>query len=175
MVRIAPMACWIVLLTLLPLSAENPKTPDPWAPWRFLVGEWLGEGGGGPGQGTGGFSFQFDLGEKILVRKNYADYPPADGKPAYHHEDLTILYPEDGAIKATFFDGEGHVIHYAATASTDGKTLTWLSVAVRGTPRYRFTYQKTGADTVNLKFEIAPPDKPEAFAAYITASARRKK
>ena len=175
MVRIARVLGWIVLFTVLPLSAENPKAPDPWAPWRFLVGEWLGEGGGGPGQGTGGFSFQFDLGEKILVRKNYADYPPANGKPAYHHDDLTILYPEGGAIKATFFDGEGHVIRYAATASLDGKTLTWLSEAVSGTPRYRFTYEKTGADTLDLKFEIAPPDKPEAFATYIRASARRKK
>jgi hypothetical protein len=35
----------------------------------------VGEGGGEPGQGTGGFSFQFDLDLKIIVRKNRADIP----------------------------------------------------------------------------------------------------
>lgn len=174
MLQLVSLLCWIVLPAVLALPAENPKTPDPWAPWRVLVGEWVGQGGGGPGQGSGGFSFQFDLGEKILVRKNYADYPPANGKPAYHHDDLTILYPEDGVIKAIFFDGEGHVIHYEATVSPDGKTLTWLSTAAPGAPRYRFTYSRTGDDSLGLKFEIAPPDKPQAFATYIVASARRK-
>ncbi|HVO82642.1 MAG TPA: hypothetical protein VMT28_18075 [Terriglobales bacterium] len=170
--RAIPVLCWIVL-SVLPLAGGDVQAADPWGPWRFLAGEWVGEGGGGPGQGRGGFSFQFDLGEKILVRRNYADYPPTNGKPAYHHHDLTILYPENGAIKADFFDSEGHVIHYTATASPDGKTLMWLSEAAPGTPRYRFTYRKTGADTLSLKFEIAPPEKPEAFATYITASARR--
>lgn len=174
MVRIARAVCWTVLLTLLLLAADDAKAQDPWAAWRFLVGEWVGEGGGGPGQGSGGFSFQFDLGEKILVRKNYADYPPANGKPAYRHDDLTILYPENGVIKAIFFDGEGHVIHYTAMTSPDGKTLTWLSEAAPGTPRYRFTYSKTGEDSLALKFEIAPADKPDGFATYIVANVRRK-
>jgi hypothetical protein len=175
MLRMTLVFCGIILVTALPLPAENPKTPDPWAPWRFLVGEWIGEGSGGPGKGTGGFSFQFDLEGKVMVRKNHADYPPANGKPAYHHDDLAILYLENGGIRAIFLDGEGHVIHYAANAAPDGKTLTWLSDAAPGTPRYRFTYQKTDADTLGLKFEIAPPDKADAFATYIAATARRKK
>jgi hypothetical protein len=33
---------------------------------------------------------------------------------------------------------------------------------------------KTGADTLKLTFEIAPPNDRGAFKTYITAEARRK-
>jgi len=41
-------------------------------------------------------------------------------------------------------------------------------------PRYRLTYVKTGSDTLTLRFEIAPPGKPDSFSTYIEAKAKRK-
>jgi hypothetical protein len=34
-----------------------------------------------------------------------------------------------------------------------------------------FTCENLSPDTLGIKFDIAPPDKPEAFLTYITAKA----
>ena len=85
-----------------------------WGPAQFLVGNWAGEGGGQPGQGSGAFSFSPDLQGKVLVRKSFAEYPPANGRPASRHDDLTIVYRDETthALRATYFDNEEHVIQY---------------------------------------------------------------
>lgn len=149
------------------------KEPD-WAPFSFLTGGWIGEGGGEPGQATGGFTFHYDLQEKVLVRRSRADYPASAQRPAFSHEDLTIIYRESPAapFKAVYFDGEGHVIHYAVSYSA-GATA-FLSDASAAGPRYRLTYTRTGKDTVAIRFEIAPPGKPDGFSTYLDAKARRK-
>jgi len=175
----ALMLC-VVLLFLAPVSptrsfAQQPKETARWDSFRFLLGEWVGEGTGAPGEGTGGFSFSFDLQEKILVRKNRADYPATKNKPAYSHADLMVLYREaDDSLKAIYFDNEGHVIHYAVSFSKDQNTLTFLSDPSPSAPRFRFIYGKASPDKLKLEFDIAPPGKPEAFSRYIEGSAHRK-
>src|SRR5207244_221083 len=57
-------------------------TPD-WEPLGWLVGDWVGEGGGAM-TGKGGFSFLPDNDGHLLIRRNVADYPPQNGKPALH-------------------------------------------------------------------------------------------
>ena len=79
-----------LLLTLLLAAAPLPGAD--WGPLQFLVGKWSGGGSGGPGQGTGDFSFTPDLQNSVLVRKSFAEYPPANGKPAFRHDDLMIVY-----------------------------------------------------------------------------------
>jgi hypothetical protein len=146
------------------------KSDNRWAPLAFLIGEWTGEGGGGPGQGTGGFSFLPDQDGKILIRKNLAGYPAAKDRPAFSHTDLMIVYKETGEskLRAIYFDVEDHVIHYAVEPEADGNSVQFVS------ENFRLTYRKTGADSLALKFEIAPPGKPGAYATYIDATARRK-
>jgi len=163
-------------LLTVSINARAQETPGGWGPLEFLLGDWVGEGGGQPGQGGGGFSFQLDLQKHVLVRKNHAAYPAANGRPALTHDDLTIVYREaESALpKAIYFDTEGHVIHYSVSVSSDQKTCEFISEALPTGPRYRYTYVKTGSDTLDLKFEIAPPGKPEAFATYIEAKAKRK-
>ena len=75
--------------------------------------------------------FAWDLQEKVLVRRNRAEYPAAQGRPAVLHEDLMVIYLADqsGPTRAIYFDSEGHVINYAASISEDGRTLTFLSDA----------------------------------------------
>jgi len=170
---------FIVLLFLAFLSAprsfaQQPKEAN-WDSFRFLFGEWIGEGTGSPGEGTGSFSFTFDLQDKILVRKNRADYPATKDKPAYSHTDLMIIYREaDDSLKAIYFDNEGHVIHYSVSFSKDQNMLTFLSDHSPSSPRFRFIYSKSSADKLKLEFDIAPPGKPEAFSKYIEGSAHRK-
>jgi hypothetical protein len=158
-----------------PASAVNRVQQDPWSPLSFLVGEWEGEGSGKPGQGSGGFTFTADLQGKVLVRKNYAEYPATKERPAFRHDDLMIVYRDDTGkqFHAIYFDSENHTISYGIKA-IDSNTVEFLSEASPATPRYRLTYHKTSSDTLSIKFEIAPAGKPDSFATYIEAVCRRK-
>jgi hypothetical protein len=155
-------------------GAEADK--DPWAAFRFLIGEWVGEGAGQPGQGKGEFTFLPELQGKVLVRRNRAETAAAPGRPAMVHEDLMVVYPAGNGqpIKAIYWDNEGHTIHYSVQADEVGKTLTFLSEPAAGSPRFRLVYTKQGVDRVTISFAIAPPDKPNTFKTYLEGSARRK-
>ncbi len=126
-----------------------------WGPAQFLVGNWAGEGGGQAGQGTGAFSFSPELQGKILVRKSFAEYPAANGRPASRHDDLLVLYrdPATRELRATYFDSEEHVIQY--TVKSAGGTAVFVSEGAPSGPRYRMSYTSTGKDTLKFKFEIA--------------------
>ncbi len=164
----------LALLTAGLVRAES--NGDKWSDFRFLVGEWVGEGEGGPGKGSGGFTLTPDLGGKILVRSNHAEYPAAGGRPAVVHDDLMVIHPSKNGrgARADYWDNEGHVIRYAVTPSGDGKGLVFLSDAATGEPRFRLSYAEVERGLVTIKFEIAPPGKPEAFKAYLEAKVRRK-
>ena len=136
------------------------------------MGDWVGEGGGEPGQGTGSFSFRLELEGRILVRKNRSDYPATQDRPAVSHQDLMVVYPESPNPRAIYFDNEGHVIQYAAEFRGGGVVFT--SEAQTSAPRFRLTYTKLAADKVGIRFEMAPPGKPDAFVPYVEAVAHRK-
>jgi len=171
---------WLLVMLLLSIFCAGEETKlskDPWTQWQFLIGEWSAEGGGKPGQATsGGFSFVTQLEGKILVRKSWSDYPATGAKPAYHHEDLMIVYPESAGkpVRAVYFDNEGHVINYGAEFSSDGDLITLVSDPIASQPRFRLSYKKGQADAVSVKFEIAPPGKPEAFSTYVEGTSHRK-
>lgn len=160
----------LVALLLAPLV----QAEDDWGALHYLIGNWVGEGSGGPGVGSGSFSFEPDLKGTILVRKNRAEYPATKDRQAYTHDDLMIIFrdPSDnaeGAMRAIYFDNEGHVIRYAVAMF--GDRIVFTSEPSRTAPQYRFTYTRDGADKVAIKFEIAPPGK--GFSTYIEASAKR--
>jgi hypothetical protein len=166
------LVVFVFLLLLCPCVYAD----EDWGALRYLIGNWTGEGGGGPGQGSGSFSFQPDVQGKVLVRRNHAEYPAANGRQASTHDDLMIVYREsdesaEGALRAIFFDNEQHVIRYNVTMF--GDKIVFTSETVRSAPRYRFTYTRVATDALRIKFEIAPPSKD--FATYIEAGARRTK
>jgi hypothetical protein len=153
-------------------SAAQPAS-DVWGSVRYLVGDWVGEGSGKPGEGSGSFTFRFDLGESILVRRSHSEYPASGGKPAIVHDDLMVCYPDPagGRILAIYFDNEGHVIHYGA--ETDGgERLVLESDAKPSSPGFRLTYTKLAGDTVGIKFEIAAPGRAD-FVPYLSGKATR--
>ncbi len=155
-------------------SAKEKKAG--WPEMEYLVGDWVGEGSSDVGKGSGEFSFQWDLQNRVLVRKNVAIYPATEGRPVYRHDDLMIFYKESegGPLQAVFFDNEGHVIRYVVTVFPERGAIQCLSEAMPSTPRYRFTYWKTGADSLAITFEITPPGKPDSFTKFIEARAKRK-
>ena len=176
MVRVAWWALALAWVTLPAVGAKAAPKDDPWVAYRFLVGEWVGEGGGKPGQGAGQCSFAFELREKVLVRRNRAEFPAAAGRPASVHEDLMVIYPGAAGkpAQAVYFDSEGHVIHYAVSTSDDGRALNFLSAAKPSEPRFRLTYTKAEGGAVQVRFEIAPPGKPDGFQTYLEGALRRK-
>ena len=55
------------------------------------------------------------------------------------------------------------------------RTVTLTSPIVPNAPRYRFVYAVVDGTTVNGRFKVAPPDKPEAFAKYVDGDAKKVK
>jgi hypothetical protein len=163
------------LFLALATSASVCRADDPWEPYRFLMGEWTTVGD--QAMRSGGFTLATDLQGKVLVRKSRAEIPSAAGRPAVTHDDLMVIYQGEASkpAKAVYFDSEGHVIHYTASFSKDEKTLTFLSEPTSSAPGYRLTYEKGENDTVGIRFEIAPPGKPEEFKVYLTGKVRRVK
>lgn len=159
-------------LSLLLPAAAFAAPPDPFAGLAFLVGEWTaGPGGGKPGEAIGGgFTLGPDLGGAVLVRRNRAEYAPRPGQARGEvHEDLMVIHPEGGALKAVYFDGEGHVVRYAVTAGEG--SATFESEPGPG-PRFRPVYRRHGEGQVSVAFLVAPPGKD--FQPYVSGTARRK-
>ena len=148
--------------------------PIDWEAWEYLLGEWEGGHEGDPGQGYGRFSFSFELDENILVRRNQTVFPATKERAGFAHDDLLIIYTEfNGAMRAIYFDNEEHVIHYEVNVLPDQKTITLESDLTLSAPQFRFTYIKTGEDTLEARFEMAPPGAPGAFAIYLEGTATR--
>lgn len=157
------------------VAAQEAKPEDRWEAYKFLLGEWVGEGAGQPGQGEGGSTFTLDLNDNILVRKNYAKIPATKDRPAVDHEDLMIIsQPPQKPATAVYWDNEGHMINYSAEFSSDGKTLTFVSDIIPEAPRFKLSYVKLAPDSLKVLFEFAPPGKPDAFSPYTTGVVHRK-
>jgi hypothetical protein len=155
--------------------AQEGRLPDIWAPFRFVLGDWVGAGSGAPGEGVGVFSFKPKLGGKILVRKSRADYPPKPGeKNGISHEDLLIVYPmnEGRTYRAVYFDNEGHIIHYAVAFQAGQSSLAFESEGSTKEARYRLGYEKNPDAELVMTFSIAPPGRP--FKVYLTGTARHQ-
>ena len=163
----------IILLSWWASAQDRP--PDRWVDWQPLLGTWEGTGGGGSGQGSGSFTFTSELQGAVLVRHNYAQYPPTKDRPAYRHDDLMVIYPDalSKKTRADYWDSEAHVIHYLVEFAEAGRRLVMTSDPSQPGPRYRLTYSKIGDNDLKLTFEIAPPNAPEKFATYIEATAKR--
>lgn len=160
----------LCLMAALLVSCAFPA--DDWGPVSFLIGNWVGEGSGSPGGGAGSFTFLPDVQGKVLVRKSFAEYPAANGRPAFRHDDLMVVYREPASreLRAMYYDSEGHVIAYHLNAVENG--VAFVSTDPPNQTRYRLTYLSAGKDRARLKFEIAPPGKD--FAQYLEASVRRE-
>lgn len=77
------LAC--LMGTLSPAQAQSAPS-DPWAPVRFLVGEWQGAIAGDHGTGTATRRYRFILSSQFLQERSMVSFPP---QPL--HLDGTVL------------------------------------------------------------------------------------
>jgi len=135
-----------------------------WEKWDWLIGEWKGEGDGQTGKGGGTFSIKPDLDNKVLVRKNHAEYPATTTKPKIVHDDLTIVYMDISGTpsKAIYFDNEGHTINYTISYADTSIILT--SDKQPNSPVFRLTYTLNNGESVSVKFEMSRDG--EKFMTY---------
>ena len=158
----------LALLTVFP--ALHAQTDDPWKKLGFLLGEWTGAAGEKDtplGAGQGSFSFEPELQQKILVRRNNARYDSG-----VQHDDLIVIYldaPND-TPRAIYFDTEGHVIRYALTFPSPNRVVFESDGSQPG-PRYRLTYWMEGG-VLNGRFEIA--EAASEYKAYLNWTSKKR-
>ena len=139
-------------LALLTFAFAHAQPNDAWKRLDFLLGNWIGVAGEKDtplGGGQGAFSFEPELKQKVIVRRNNASY-----SSGVQHDDLMIIYFEN-TPRAIYFDSEGHVIRYNL-AFPGANRVVFESEAAQPGPRYRLTYWLESAQ-LNGKFEVAPP------------------
>ena len=147
-----------------PTATPTPALDASWGALRDLVGAW--EGASEQEQSKGTMTLTPDLGGQVLVRRGTNDSPRG------HHEDLTIIRRADGGtFRADYFDNEGHVIRYLVQPRPGG--VVFVSEIRPGEPRYRLTYTRADDATITGGFEVAPPGRPDEFAAYLSWRARK--
>jgi hypothetical protein len=154
---------------LLIAATASAQPADPLAPLQFLVGSWRALDTP-PGE-RGAFTFTFDVQQHVLVRTNEAVYDATASHPASRHDDLMIVYAENGAMKADYFDNEGHVIRYRAHAEPN--RVVFVSDPDPQGPRYRLTYTLGTDRVLTGSFEIAMPAAPDAFTPYLSWKAQK--
>jgi len=109
----------------VPASTE---AADPLAVAAPLVGRWEADADPKMPGVTGWTVFERAAQGHALVRKNHAAYPATKDHPASTHDDVLLLYSENGQLRAEYVDNEGHVIRYRVQAPGPS-TLTFLSEA----------------------------------------------
>jgi hypothetical protein len=133
------------------------QTGDAWKKLDFVLGEWAGVAGEKDtplGAGQGAFSFMAELKDKIVVRRNVAQY-----NSGVQHDDLMVIYvdaPND-TPRAIYFDTEGHVIRYNVTFPSAERAV-FESDGSQAGPKYRLTYWMEGT-SLHGQFEVAAQEK----------------
>jgi len=175
MIYVSRLLAVTLLLLLQGTALARAQTANAWQDWQMVIGDWIGdEGHGQPGSpSSSSFSFSPELDGTILTRRDRADYPAFQGRPAFTHAGLMVIYRDEAshAFRAQSFDNEGHVIEYAIDI-VPGKRIVFTSPARSAAPTYRLVYE-TGAQGLAIRFEIAPPNRPADFTLYVTGSAHR--
>lgn len=160
----------VLLAAALGVTPAWTQTADPaWKKLEFLMGKWTGAAGekdSPHGAGQGGFSFDVELNQKIIVRRNRAEY-----NSGVKHDDLMVIYLDapNEAPRAIYFDTEGHVIRYNLTFPAADKVV-FESDAIQSGPRFRLTYWRDAA-LLDGKFEVAPPGAE--YKTYLSWTSKR--
>ncbi len=149
-------------------------THSAYGPLERLVGTWAADSGSGGQPGVairGGETWTLDLNGHVLVRRDYSEYRATSTRPAFRHEGLMLIgIAPAGGFLAHSYDNEGHIIDYSIAASDSA--IVFTSAAIPSAPQFRLTYRVAG-DKCAVEFEIAAPDQPGMFRAYVTGVLHR--
>jgi hypothetical protein len=175
------LAC--ALLTACGLRAARaeeaaPAKPDPFAPVRFLAGEWRGTASGEPGEAVVERSYAFVLQGRFLRERNLSRYAPSAANPAgevHEHESFFSYDRARERIVLRQFHQEGFVNTYTLDPAASGAAkLVFVSEGFENFDdawRARETYELISPEEFVETFELAPPGKP--FAVYSRTRLKR--
>lgn len=168
-----PRRIAIAITTLLlsaPLSAAPTVSPEI-APLAFLVGRWAEGQGSAEGRTVhGGFSFEPVAGGQALLRRDRSEVFDIGGRAPQTVEQIMLIYPEAGHLRADYFDG-AHAIHYTDAAIIPGRSVQFTTTGAKGSSAFRLTYELTSARRVTVRFEMQPPGQP-SFSTVAEGTAR---
>jgi hypothetical protein len=153
--------------------AQAPGSTDTWEPLRFLMGTWEAKtsGGAAGAQSTGVYSFAPELKGHVLARHSGGTDCKGPADFDCDHSDLLYLYLEGPAIKAIYFDNEGHVIHYTVTTPTPSSAVFLSDPSAPG-PQFRLMYERREA-TLLGKVQMKMPGQSD-YKSYLEWSGAKK-
>jgi SAM-dependent methyltransferase len=154
------------------VARPDPRGVDEFGALRFLVGDWIAIDT--PDGERGGFTFTLGVQNHVMVRTNEAIYDATPQHPASRHDDLMVIYSENGSLKADYFDNEGHVIRYAVRPDGANRVV-FVSDPNPREPRFRLTYTAGADGVLTGAFDVAAPGAPDAFKPYLSWHARRSR
>jgi hypothetical protein len=140
-----------------------------WKPLQFLLGTWQASTFGNDVKSFGTYTFQTELNGTVLARHGSADTCKGPADFNCDHHDLLYLFHEvatgtgDNGIRAIYFDGEGHVLHYKVSTPT-ANSVVFQTEPGPG-PQFRLTYELSGG-VMTGKFQMAPPGQSE-YHSYL--------
>lgn len=153
------------------LAQSQDAKPDPWAPLRFMVGEWQGAASGEPGVGTASRRYEFILNNRFLHERNVSTFPPQEKNKAGEVHEHWSLFSYDKKRKTILFrqfHQESFVVTYALNAALSTPTkVVFESEQLENVPsswKARETYELISNHEFTETFEIARADKP--YAVY---------
>ena len=160
------------LLIGLANQAQAPEMkPDPWAPIRFMVGEWQGTSSGEPGIGSVARHYEFILKGRFLHERNTSTYPPQEKNKAGEVHEHWSFFSYDKKRKTLVFrqlHQESFVLTYSLNSTLSSPTkLVFESEQlenINSSWKARETYEILSDNEFTEVFEVAQTDKP--FEVY---------
>ncbi len=118
------------LLAQEPVEDQQESANDVWAPFRPLLGTWMGERTGIGGDATQIVRWKFVLGDQFL----HCSTQTISGDDP--HEDIGLISYDKTRQKFVYrsFFSEGYVNQYVGEISEDGKTIEFASEFVENGP-----------------------------------------
>lgn len=150
------LAAAATLLLAVPASAAD--LSQPLAPLQFLVGNWVAADGHSEGGhvNRGTATFEPAAAGTALLRQDHTEVFDSGGHKVEDFGQVMLIYPEGGKLRADYFDGQ-HPLHYTSVSIDPNHSVRFETAPQPGAPSFRLTYTKTAADTLSVKFEMAPP------------------
>jgi hypothetical protein len=151
-----------------------------WAPMRYFIGSWVGEGEGQMGKGKYERSYQWALNGNFIQIRNKAAYLPQEKSPEGEiHEDIGYISfnSAENRFMLRQFHVEGYINEYKMEKlDADEQLYVFNSFEIENIPagwRARETYEIVNQDEYIEIFELAPPGKD--FQVYSKATMKRRK
>lgn len=160
----------LALLGIASLSAQTESSSL--KPLAFLEGTWEAKTQQGTAGATaaGTYTFVKELGGHILARHSATADCKAPASYDCDHSDLLYVYQDGPALKAIYFDNEGHVIHYNVMPGPNN--AVFLSDPSIPGPQFRLVYDRKDV-VMSGKFQMRMPGQTE-WKSYLEWSGAKR-